>query len=1012
MSAPQTYTQTLLIDCNRFSSVEYSASKLSNVNNSRFTNKVSDGITLDIGDQVSIANAHIAQRGAGGSVIEFRGRTLGKKTISYTKTTNSSYIGFSASDSMTPYPQQSPTGYAYETSENIEEEVDIKDNEVTIISEYYKNANAENYITLPRMFGNYTPSQNYNTCMTWKYPNYNGSMGNDLSVSATAADYWTSPDGYPVGVSLFRPNASHIFQDDFIQNIQGQGIVADIQAPILKLKNDNSRYTLFKQNEIVWSWDNVTNASAIAYLSGSESSGLPSTIKPDPALHKYIRVKQKVKLSVPVGYNSPSNIAATITDQLTQTEDPIIIPYGDLLSASGIGDKTEGGHGQLVNATLNKAIPSVNYRNFSDKGNLNFFNASQKDAPDYQLYGVGASSTNTVFSTNYLNSYAYVGFKRPDFVEAGREAFSYNSNLLNQPITIEGDALSASFAVVHTDIPWTDDNLSKISIFFNTQKNLYPELLDGGLLEERTRYAAYNTTSSSLSASFREEARFLHFHVWNLPIPADESGLGSDLYNLGLETYVPTDDLLDPTSMPLFIYYDKNSSHLTASQTNGNRYDNLAYGFARKHTKDGIDYVAFTTEKIGGITWRYMTPAGIIYAKIGYDYHFIGYGNAAIIPSTGYHPLQYYGHQAFQGADYIRHSYIGADNPLFNFDTIENRFELSDLHTAEKVGNFYNAGDPILHGTSADILAPPPADQGSTDCYKINKQLNYATWSPSMFPYPTIKTNVSSTATSNAGTGFIEPSINIDIGTTFDSRSGVIISDTGVDEANFDQSLWGLLGYKYSQFNVSGDGIKSSNTTRFTNVITNVSGITTNADIISTASVNYPSNGFATQLFTSQANSNVLYFNIPKRPLSGASPITVTLATNVISPPTTISATSTRIKAFALPRKLLRGYFTLHSDILDQTGFYHNANPMSVMASVGKFNAASDFITYDGGGPVFTVTRKKTITSITSQINDPEGTVAQVGDNSGIVYRIDKVIKADLNFATNLMAGVYGKPQQ
>ena len=1008
MSAPQTYTQTILVDCNRFSSVEYNASKLSIVNNARFTNKVSDGITLDIGDQVSIANAHIAQRGAGGSVIEFRGRTLGKKTISYTKTTDSSYIGFSALDTMLPHGQQSPTGYAYETSENIEEEVDIKDNEITMVAEYYKNTNAENYITLPRMFGNYTPSQNYNVCMTWQYPNYNGSMGNDLSVSATAANYWTCPDGYAVGISLFRPNASHIFQGDYIQNVWGQGIVADLQSPILKLKNDNSRYTLFKQNEIVWSWDNVTNASAIAYLSGSESSGLPSTIKPDPALHKYIRVKQKVKLTVPEGYNSPSNIAATITDQLTQTEDPIIIPYGAVLADKQEPAKTEGGHGQIVNATLNKAIPSVNYRNFSDRGNLNFFNASQKDAPDYQLYGIGASSTNTVFSTNYLNSYAYVGFKRPDFVETGREAFTFDGNLINKDIELADQAK----AVVWTDIVWTDDNLSKISKFFDTQKTLYPELLDGGLLEERTKYATYNTTSSSLSASFRDEARFLHFQVWNIPIPADNDSIGSDLYNLGLETYAPDDDLLDPTSMPLFIYFNENTRHLTASQTNGDTYDNLAYGFARKHLHNGVYYIAFTTERLGGLPDHYMTPAGIVHAKIGYDYHFVGYGNAAIIPSSGYHPLQYYGHQAFQGADYIRHSYIGADNPLFNFDTVENRFELSNLHTAEKVGNFYNAGDPIIHGVSADILAPPPADQGVTDCYKINKQLNYATWSPSMFPYPTIKTNVSSTATSNAGTGFIEPSINIDIGTTFDSRSGVIISDTGVDEANFDQSLWGLLGYKYSQFNVSGDGIKSSNTTRFTNVITNVSGITTNADIISTAPINYPSNGFATQLFTSQANSDVLYFNGPKRPLSGTSPITVTLATNVISPPTTISATSTRIKAFALPRKLLRGYFTLHSDILDQTGFYHNANPMSIMASVGKYNAAADFITYDGGGAVFTVTRKKTITSITSQINDPEGTIAQVGDNSGIVYRVDKVIKADLNFATNLMAGVYGKQQQ
>lgn len=1006
MSAPQTYTQTLLIDCNRFSSVEYSASKLSNVNNSRFTNKVSDGITLDIGDQVSIANAHIAQRGAGGSVIEFRGRTLGKKTITYTKTTNSSYIGYSASDTLTPHGQQSPTGYAYETSENIEEEVDIKDNEITMVAEYYKNTNGENYITLPRMFGNYAAVQSTDEISVDGYPNGNGGISGSVGAVATCKNYWEVSDGYCMGLSMFLPNASHMFNEDFIDNIDGRGI-GGIFGRVLKLKNDNSRYTLFKQNQIVWNSSLVSSASNAAYLSGSESSGIPSfePPKPDPALHKYIRVKQKVKLSVPEGYNSPSNIAATITDQLTQTEDPIIIPYGPARTVS-IPSRKEGGTGQLVNATINKAIPSVNYRNFNDDGNLDFFSSARIGSPTFQVSGVGAASVNSVYSTNYLNSYAYVGFKRPEFVETGREAFTYDSNLLN--VIVNKDTQQAD-AVIHTDIPWTDDNLLKISKFFDTQKTLYPELLDGGLLEDRTNYATYNTTSS-LSASFRDEARFLHFQKFTGIIP-DEAVLGSDLYNLGPSG--TADVIADPTSFPLFIYFNKNSSATTASQANGDTYDNLAYGFARKHTLlvDGveIDYVAFTTERIGGIPDNYFNGADLSSAIIGYDYHFSAYGNAAILPSTGYFPLQYYGHQAFQGADYIRHSYIGADNPLFNFDTVENRFELSNLHTAEKVGNFYNAGDPILHGTNADILAPPPADQGSTDCYKINKQLNYATWSPSMFPYTTIKTNVSSTATSTAGTGFIEPNENLDIGTTFDSRSGVIISDAGVDETNFDQSLWGLLGYQYSQFNATGDDIKNSNT-RFTNNTTNVLGITTNANIISTDPINYPANGFATQLFTSQAISDVLYFDKATTPLINTSNITSASAQSIISPPTTIAATSTNIKAFALPRKLLRGYFTLHSDILDQTGFYHNANPMSIMASVGKYNAASDFITYDGGGPVFTVTRKKTITAITSQINDPEGTIAQVGDNSGIVYRIDKVIKADLNFATNLMAGVYGTP--
>ena len=141
------YTETILFDCNRLSSIEYSASKLSQTNNALFTNKVSNGIVLNVGDQVSIQSAHIAQRGAGGDVIEFRGEDIGEKTINYTKTVNSSYIGYADLDKQGRY---SPTGYAYETSSNVDEQVKISDNKASIVVEYYKNSNGENYITLPR----------------------------------------------------------------------------------------------------------------------------------------------------------------------------------------------------------------------------------------------------------------------------------------------------------------------------------------------------------------------------------------------------------------------------------------------------------------------------------------------------------------------------------------------------------------------------------------------------------------------------------------------------------------------------------------------------------------------------------------------------------------------------------------------------------------------------------------------------------------------------------------------
>ena len=178
----QGYTQTVLLDCNRLSSEEYNASKLSETNNAIFTNKVSSGITLDIGDQVSIESAHIAQRGAGGSVIEFRGEELARKTIFVTETTNSSHIGNFMIPGTFTY---SPTGFAYESSVNASKEIRIKDNKVSMVVDYYKTTNGENNITLPRNYGNCSHGNSVHS-------------GGPIS-SNPSASFWETHDSYAMG---------------------------------------------------------------------------------------------------------------------------------------------------------------------------------------------------------------------------------------------------------------------------------------------------------------------------------------------------------------------------------------------------------------------------------------------------------------------------------------------------------------------------------------------------------------------------------------------------------------------------------------------------------------------------------------------------------------------------------------------------------------------------------------------------------------------------------------------
>ena len=150
--------------------------------------------------------------------------------------------------------------------------------------------------------------------------------------------------------------------------------------------------------------------------------------------------------------------------------------------------------------------------------------------------------------------------------------------------------------------------------------------------------------------------------------------------------------------------------------------------------------------------------------KCGYDYHFNAFGNAAIIPSNGFHPLQFYGHQAYELGGDIKEVYIGANNVLFNFNTTENRFEIKNLHSAEKVGNFYNAGDP---NPPADVFAPPASAEATNDCYKINKQVKYDTWTPDLQPYA--KINLSGSFTADTQQTFIKVNENLRGSTIYDA---------------------------------------------------------------------------------------------------------------------------------------------------------------------------------------------------------------------------------------------------
>ena len=954
----QGYQQTFLFDCSRLGSEEYNGSTLGANQPSRFTNKVSSGIKLDIGDQVSVHSAYISERGAGGDVIEFKGKSLqAQKEINYTTTSDTIY---------TKDTQITPFGFSKQTNGNASHFVDLKDNEASIVLSYYKNANGENYNGLPRDWGDYFTS-----------------AVNSSSASGSQG-VWTELDGKTLGAQVCNRNASHYYPDDFqLKRIlldgdsQSGGVRTEGFRPFVR--NNNDRYTIFCFDEVYWNGSDIASASLATYLQWT------SQYDPSPALRNYIKFKSRVDLQVDKGYNAPSNVALAFTDKLGS----ITRRYIPQDVASFIQESQ----------TL-KAFPATNIDLFSRNNASEYFGASSHTGASYA--NVSLTSHKTV---DYLSSYAYVGFKRPEFVERGRELNNYEGfKCMFSPPTATDDIL--------TNIPWNFDNLTKLKNFFEVQHDIYPDLIKRQVTRGENNAAdTLYQNDTSASDIFLDKARFLHMD--SASRGSTGPPLGSDNMNGSSAGTLS----VDSSSLPIFFYFNNNSSNIVYNESDpstlnnvGDQISNLVFGFARKWTDlDTSTYVSFVTSEIGGLTSWYdrATMEG---RKIGYDYHFSAYGNAAIQLTTGYAPCSYYGQETFGSGSHlgdgsnisddrysnsVRQVYVGANSPLLNFDTVETRFSFSNLHSPEQVGNFWNAGR--TQGSFTQFA--PPIASGTGPVYHINKALEYNTYSPHMLPYPDINLQArvgTSASGEDYAAGFLPLSEQIEEGVIYDSHGGIVIEDFGFDEVNWEEGLWGILGFSYNQFQGS-----NNLQTRFTNQTTNVSGATTNALITSVDTKELMSSVWGTNLYNQQVPVMMRY-NFNGSWIQGSASTTAYNA-SVVHPTITVAQTSSEIKAQNLPRKQLRGYFLIKSDILSDANYFKESDPMPIFAVIDKYNSEGDFVNYSGGGPVFTVTQPKQLTDITTSILDPDGTEAVVSDYSAVVYKVDKQINTNLLVAEEVL---------
>jgi len=947
------YTNITIIDCNRQHSIQ--AKSGNDENPALFTNELGRGIKLKVGDKVSVQGAYISEIGAGANTIELKGEKTGKqRTINYTKETYRypAVVDDEYSDATKALPLI--TGYQQvEFEPNASLTYDIVDNETYITIEFYINNSGDSgYVSLPRRYATNASEE-------------------------TSTTPWTSKDKLDQGRPYQELLNNQFVSDDYFYYDNSE---TGEPTGFYKLRNDCSRFTLMKREGTTYLRRQRVADTGRNWYSNPDPPTLDRLLEA-----KYYTYKQPIKISIQKGFNTPDNISQDINRILKEANDPVDF---NIINQGVIKPVTQYVSSQTFRPELcasNEAFNDIQYKRFTYWRN----SASGGSVEDREEG-----------SHLYYSCFYNVYHKRPEIREAGQVLNNYlGSGIKVNEIIYTGDRRTST---VKTNILFEENELSKLRNLFKAQK-LYPELFS-------------NINAQNINKPFQigdpvmsvDNARYIHMNTQGTATRTTR--LGGDNIDFNAST-------TNQQSCPLFFYFQKENED---KFTNGHNINDLCYGFATKYESGGQYYVELHPELINGINQElFKNAVGTIVniqpdTLLGYDYSFNAYGTACLIGYSGRLELDYpqinqwglgdiniYTQEDPHGeaenlktAKYMRYNYIGSNNPKFEYDADDNRFYFSDLHTPEVNGqSWISAGD---NGSAVSPAIEDNTQEGNNIVYKINKRINPYTYTPDMKPYvyeydPKIKYTYGHSGSGSGETerDISQPNRNIYPWSIFDSQSGIFISDFGYDEKEWTNGLWGILGFTYNQFNQTLDSTNNRQSRIINSNINNLNIPTTNSDIVSTDTRNFVVNQFGAVYFTTQL------------------PSTSTLKNREFVPAITQNTESIKLYANNLPRKMLRPYYCIRSDIIDAPHYIGGAtsnNQLGVVAIADKQYSGNDFIFSSEEDYTFTITKEKTITNITTSIHDPNQSFSRVNLDSAVIYKIQSQVVNDTSIAEELLA--------
>ena len=886
-----------------------------------------------MGDKVSVQGAYISEVGAGSDTIELKGVESGKtRTINYIKEINEYPTALEDKDPDTDAPSLPLiNGFQRIKSERDTFTYKIKDNETYISKQYYLNTNGESgYTFLPRRY---------------IYPDRVGTDPIPTSI-------WTTGDLYVSGRSTEQIAGQFVSTDYMF--IEGGDGDQDYNASngFYRIRSDNARLTLMRRMDGLAEFTILRDRTI--RINGAPIEGYYPT-STEPCEEIYNTFTDYFKISLDSGFASPESIAEEITKQMKSPDTGTTFRIND--NAGNPRDITIS-----YNSNTHKPFLCASVDTFS-KAQLVAYNT--RGATDLQN------------SLNYISNYYNIFSKRPDMREAGQNCnTSFGESMLNEVLVAD-----RTTSTIKTSWLWNQNNLDNLRALFKTQK-LYPDLFDN---------ENFHAIQPPLVAEHSvKDTRFLHIN--RLELTGEKLG-GDNMNTTDNGSGKPLEETKQ--SVPLFFYFDKDREDIYSE---GRSTAELCYGFATKFTLINTDYIELHPELIGGINLGAFgngTSIKKIHSgtKMGFDWSFNAYGSVMACGLNGrsdkdFNTVNEWGILNASSAGVkdinpvsglLRYNYVGADNPVFKYDEDQQRFYFSQLHTAEVAGQAtVGAGDNFKGSERVDNTP-----QGGAVVYKVNKRVNKYTYTPDMKPYENQRNATFKPTGGTSGERNLSiKNRNINTWSIFDSVGGVFLTDLGYDKEDFRNSLWGILGFTYDQLfsPLTADNNRISRVSQ--NNLSALALPTTNATVVPSDLKNYIVNQYGAVYFTNQIPTSSVITS------TGLAPKLIEM-----NPAISQGTSSVNIQALNLPRKMIRPYYTIRSDLIDNNPYIGGKDSRTSLPVIGicdKQYSGADYFFGSDNEFTFTITKKKVITSITTAITDPNQTFARVDRDSAVIYKILK----------------------